>query len=135
MLQAIPHFNSEGRIVSVNFRNVSSPLPRFIETFVDAGYMDMYPVMKAFVEVGYQGTMILDHTPKFSHSPARDSDHDHPGYYSLAAPLRLTTQGHQWWPRQSPKFSHSPARDSERAYAIGYMRALMERAEAELNVD
>jgi mannonate dehydratase len=94
MFQAIRHFNSEGRIVIVNFRNVSSPLPRFTETFVDAGYMDMYPVMKAFVEVGYQGTMILDHTPKFSRSPSRDS---------------------------------------ERAYAIGYMRALLERAEAELS--
>jgi len=115
MLQAIPHFNSEGRIVSVNFRNVSSPLPRFIETFVDAGYMDMYPVMKAFVEVGYQGTMVLGHTPKFSRSPAGGSDHDHPAYYALAAPLQRL------------------ARDSEMAYAIGYMRALMERAEAELN--
>jgi len=96
MFQAIPHFNSEGRIVCANFRNVSSPLPRFTETFVDAGYMDMYPVMKAFVEVGYQGTMILDHTPKFSRSPSRDP---------------------------------------ERAYAIAYMRALVERAEAELNLD
>ncbi|MCK5642506.1 MAG: mannonate dehydratase [Gammaproteobacteria bacterium] len=96
MFEAIPHFQNQGKIVIVNFRNVSSPLPRFTETFVDAGYMDMYQVMKAFVEVGYQGIMILDHTPKFSRSPSRDS---------------------------------------ERAYAIGYMRALMERAEAELNVD
>jgi len=96
MFQAIPHFNSEGRIVIVNFRNVSSTLPRFTETFVDAGYMDMYPVMKAFVQVGYQGTMILDHTPKFSRSASRDP---------------------------------------ERAYAIAYMRALVERAEAELNLD
>ena len=117
MFQAIRHFNSEGRIVIVNFRNVSSPLPRFTETFVDAGYMDMYPVMKAFVEVGYQGTMILDHTPRFSRTPAGDSDHDHPGYYSLSASLQRL------------------ARDSERAYAIGHMRALLERAEAELNVD
>ena len=115
MFQAIPHFNSEGRIIIVNFRNVSSPLPRFSETFVDAGYMDMYPLMKAFVEVGYQGTMILDHTPRFSRTPSRDSDDDHPDYYALAAPLRRI------------------ARDSEKAYAIGYMRALMERAEAELN--
>ncbi len=117
MFEAIRHFNSEDKIVIVNFRNVSSPLPRFTETFVDAGYMDMYPVMKAFVEVGYQDTMILDHTPRFSRTPFGDSDDDHPGYYALDAPLQRL------------------ARDSERAYAIGYMRALMERAEAELNVD
>jgi mannonate dehydratase len=93
MFEAIPHFQNQGKIVIVNFRNVSSPLPRFVETFVDDGYADMYPVMKAFVEVDYQGTMILDHTPKFSRSPSRDP---------------------------------------ERAYAIGYMRALLERAEAEV---
>jgi mannonate dehydratase len=93
MFEAIPHFQNQGKIVIVNFRNVSSPLPRFVETFVDDGYADMYPVMKAFVEVNYQGTMILDHTPKFSRSPSRDP---------------------------------------ERAYAIGYMRALLERAEAEV---
>jgi len=55
-----------------NFSNVSSPLPCFTETFVDDGYMDMYPVMKAFVEVGYQGTMILDHTPRFAGGPSKD---------------------------------------------------------------
>jgi hypothetical protein len=60
------------------------------------GYMDVYQVMKAFVEAGCQSTVILHHTPKFARSPARDT---------------------------------------EREYAIGCMRALMERAEAELNAD
>ena len=92
MLQAIRRFNDEGRILIVHFRNVSSPLPRFVETFLDNGYMDMYEVMRTFVEIGYQGTLTLDHTPKL----ARGS-----------------------------------GRDAETAYALGYMRALMERAVAE----
>jgi mannonate dehydratase len=93
VLEGIRHFQREGRILIVHFRNVSAPLPSFSETFLDNGYMDMYRVMKTFCEVGYQGTMTLDHTPRFA------SGHEGAGT----------------------------------AYAIGYMRALIERAEAELN--
>lgn len=56
------------------------------------GHMDMYQAMRVFYESGYEGTMTLDHSPRFA-----------PGYEG-----------------------------AETAYAIGYMRALMQRAEAEL---
>lgn len=92
MLEAIRYFHEQRKIFIVHFRNVSSTLPYFIETFLDNGYMDMYEVMKVFCEIGYDGTMILDHSPHFA-----------PGF----------DQG------------------TGTAYAIGYMRALMERAEAE----
>lgn len=95
MLEAIHAFQAQGRILITHFRNVSAPLPRFTETFLDNGYMDMYQVMKAFVESGYTGTLILDHSPKFA------------GEY---------------------------AQGSGTAYAIGYMRALMERALAEIKL-
>jgi len=36
-----------GKLFKVHFRNVHAPLPHFVETFVDNGYMDMYKVMKA----------------------------------------------------------------------------------------
>jgi mannonate dehydratase len=93
MLEGIRTFGADGRILIVHFRNVSAPLPRFVETFLDNGYMDMYRVMKTFYEVGYRGTMILDHSPRFA------------GPYATGAGA---------------------------AYAIGYMRALMERAAAEI---
>jgi mannonate dehydratase len=93
MLGAIRYFQEQGRIFIVHFRNVTNTLPYFVETFLDNGYMDMYQVMKIFVEIGYDGTMILDHTPQFA------------GDYALGGGT---------------------------AYAIGYMRALIERAEAEL---
>ena len=82
-------FTADDRILIVHFRNVTAPLPAFTETFLDNGYMDMYRVMKTFVQAGYRGTMILDHSPKFV------------GEY---------------------------AKSGGTAYAIGYMRALMERA-------
>ena len=92
ILEAICYFHEQRKIFIVHFRNVSSPLPQFVETFLDNGYMDMYEVMKTFCEVGYDGTMILDHSPQFA-----------PGF----------------------------AQGAGTAYAIGYMRALIERAEAE----
>lgn len=95
LLEAIRYFYEQDKILIVHFRNVSATLPRFVETFLDNGYMDMYQVMKVFCEVGYNGTMTLDHTPQFAE-----------GY----------------------------AQGTGTAYAIGYMRALVERASAELDI-
>jgi mannonate dehydratase len=94
IFEGIRAFTAEDRILIVHFRNVTAPLPVFTETFLDNGYADMYRVMKTFVQDGYRGTMILDHSPKFA------------GEY---------------------------ARGGGTAYAIGYMRALMERALDELS--
>ena len=94
MLAAIEHYLREKRILIVHFRNVSAPQPTFTETFLDNGYFDMYQAMKALVAGGYDGTIILDHTPEFA------------GDYHLGAGT---------------------------AYAIAYMRALIERAEDELS--
>ena len=93
ILEGIRTFHAQRKIFIVHFRNVSAPLPRFTETFLDNGYMDMYQIMKLFCEIGYDGTMILDHTPKFAASMGAGSGI---------------------------------------AYAIGYMRALTERAEDEM---
>jgi mannonate dehydratase len=51
------------KIWKLHFRNVSAPLPHFVETFMDNGYYDMYQVMKAAREVNFDGIIILDHTP------------------------------------------------------------------------
>ena len=65
VLEGIRDFQSDGRILIVHFRNVSSQLPVFEETFLDNGYFDMYQVMKTLVESGYAGTVTYDHTPHF----------------------------------------------------------------------
>ena len=63
LLETIQYFGSRGKIFKVHFRNVNAPLPHFVETFIDDGYMDMYKVMRAFCEVNYNGGMIPDHIP------------------------------------------------------------------------
>ena len=44
----------------------AAPLPHFVETFPDDGYMDMYQVMKALREVRFNGTMVPDHVPQLA---------------------------------------------------------------------
>ena len=66
VFEMIKDFGSRGKIVTVHFRNVSSPLPRFVETFLDDGYTDMYQVMKSLREVGFNGTIVPDHVPKIT---------------------------------------------------------------------
>jgi mannonate dehydratase len=63
VLETIRYFGKRGKLFKVHFRNVDKPLPHFVETFVDDGYMDMYKVMRALCEVGFAGAVIADHIP------------------------------------------------------------------------
>ena len=62
VVETIHYFGAQ-KIWKIHFRNVSAPLPHFVETFMDNGYMDMDKIMKALVEIKFDGIMILDHTP------------------------------------------------------------------------
>jgi mannonate dehydratase len=64
VFEMIRDFGGRGKIFEVHFRNVSSPLPRFEETFPDDGYMDMYQVMKTLREVRFDGAAEPDHVPQ-----------------------------------------------------------------------
>jgi mannonate dehydratase len=61
--EMIRYFGAE-KIWKIHFRNVSAPLPHFVETFMDNGYYDMSKIMDALVEVRFDGIVILDHTPE-----------------------------------------------------------------------
>jgi len=56
-------FFGANKVWKIHFRNVSAPLPHFVETFMDNGYYDMYKIMKALRDVNYDGIVILDHSP------------------------------------------------------------------------
>jgi len=72
-VEAVRAFGPRKKIFKVHFRNVSSPLPKFRETFVDNGYMDMYQVMKALREQGFDGIVIPDHVPGGGYPAANSS--------------------------------------------------------------
>ena len=66
VFEMIRDFGKRGKIFEVHFRNVSAPLPHFVETFPDDGYLDMYRVMRALREVGFRGAMEPDHVPELA---------------------------------------------------------------------
>ena len=59
----IRDFVAAGKVFIVHFRNISAPLPHFVETFIDDGYQDMSAVLEEFHHAGYRGTLSLDHFP------------------------------------------------------------------------
>jgi mannonate dehydratase len=65
VLETIRYFGERKKIFKVHFRNVDRPLPHFVETFVDDGYMDMYKVVRALRKVNFDGVAIPDHIPGF----------------------------------------------------------------------
>jgi mannonate dehydratase len=73
VVEMIRLFGPKKRIFKVHFRNVSSPLPKFKETFVDEGYLDMYQVMRALREANFDGIVIPDHVPGGGFQPVNDS--------------------------------------------------------------
>lgn len=58
---AIRYFASRKKLFQVHFRGTSSILPHYHETFIDDSYYDLYKIMKALVEVRYEGIATLDH--------------------------------------------------------------------------
>jgi len=66
VFEMIRDFGARGKICDVHFRNVSAPLPHFVETFPDDGYLDLYQVMKTLREVGFNGAMEPDHVPQLA---------------------------------------------------------------------
>lgn len=69
ILETISYFGNLGKIFKIHFRNVDQPLPHFVETFIDNGYMDMYSVMRALREVDFNGVLIPDHIPMMAGDP------------------------------------------------------------------
>ena len=61
--EMIRYFGECKKIAYVHFRNVSSPVPRFNEEFINTGYVDMYRTMKIYHEVGFDGVFVDDHVP------------------------------------------------------------------------
>ena len=58
------NFVKRKKIFKIHLRNVTQPLPHFVETFMDDGYGDIYMVLKSLKEVEFDGVIIADHIPR-----------------------------------------------------------------------
>jgi mannonate dehydratase len=64
VFEAARAFAKMDKLWKIHFRNISTPIPHFVETFVDSGYTDMYKLMKTLYEVDFRGALIADHVPE-----------------------------------------------------------------------
>ncbi|HEC43712.1 MAG TPA: D-mannonate dehydratase [Bacteroides sp.] len=64
VFETIKYFGERKKIFKVHLRNISQPLPHFVETFMDDGYGDIYKVLKSLKEVDFDGVIIADHIPR-----------------------------------------------------------------------
>ncbi len=63
VFEAARAFAKMGKLWKIHFRNVSAPIPNFVEAFVDGGYTDMKKLMRTLVDVDFRGILIADHVP------------------------------------------------------------------------
>ncbi|MFO1033236.1 MAG: mannonate dehydratase [Hyphomicrobiales bacterium] len=87
----VRRFARAGRIGYIHFRNVKGKVPRYVETFVDEGDIDMAEIVRILRDENYQGVLIPDHTPA----------------------MNCAASWH-----------------AGKAFALGYMRALVQNADA-----
>ena len=53
-----------GAIGYIHFRNVRGKVPRYHETFIDDGDIDMAEIVRILRDEGFDGVMVPDHTPE-----------------------------------------------------------------------
>ncbi len=66
VFEAARAFAKMGKLWKIHFRNVTSPIPYFVETYIDNGYTDMYKLMRTLVDADFRGNLIADHVPAMS---------------------------------------------------------------------
>ena len=52
------------RIGYIHFRNVRGAVPKYVETFIDDGDIDIVEIVRILRDEGYNGVLIPDHTPE-----------------------------------------------------------------------
>lgn len=76
VIDAIYHFGRQNKIAFAHFRAVSGQMPKFDEVFMDEGDTDMFAAMQAYKDVGFDGPMRADHTPRV----VGDNQYAHRGF-------------------------------------------------------
>jgi mannonate dehydratase len=66
VFEAARAFAAMNKLWKIHFRNVSSPVPDFVEAYVDGGYTDMKKLMRTLVDVDFRGILIADHVPQMA---------------------------------------------------------------------
>jgi mannonate dehydratase len=79
VLEMIEYFGRRKKLFVIHFRNVDATLPKFRETFLNDGYMDMYKIIRKLAETGFDGVLSADHVPSTA-GPGRAGEAYTTGY-------------------------------------------------------
>ena len=63
VLEAIDYFGRQGRIFYVHLRDVRGDAENFTECFLGEGNMNIFQVVRALQQAGFNGLLIDDHVP------------------------------------------------------------------------
>jgi mannonate dehydratase len=63
---AVDQYSRQRRIGYVHLRNVTGKVPRYRETFIDDGEVDVLRVLEILQRNGFEGVIIPDHTPQMA---------------------------------------------------------------------
>jgi len=66
LYDAVDLYSKQHRIGYVHFRNVAGKVPRYHETFIDDGDIDMLRVLTILRRNGFEGVLIPDHAPQMT---------------------------------------------------------------------
>lgn len=63
---SVEEYSRQKKLAYVHFRNVTGKVPRYRETFIDDGDIDMLRVLRILKQNRFAGVLIPDHTPQMS---------------------------------------------------------------------
>jgi mannonate dehydratase len=63
---AVESYSRQGKLAYVHFRNVRGKVPRYQETFIDEGDIDLRRVLRILKRNGFEGVLIPDHAPQMT---------------------------------------------------------------------
>ena len=58
--------HGQGRIAYVHLRNVHGTVPRYHETFIDDGDIDIVEALRLYSASGFDGIVVPDHAPELN---------------------------------------------------------------------
>ena len=102
-------------IAYIHFRNVRGKVPRYRETFIDDGDIDMAEIVRILRDEGFDGVMIPDHTPELACSAPWHAGMAYALGYMRALVNTADSLGPAWsagGPRAEPPTNHNHDRRS-----------------------
>src|ERR1700685_1400514 len=90
--EAVDRYSRQGKIAYIHLRNVAGKVPRYRETFIDEGDVDMIRILSFLHGNGFDGVLIPDHTPQMSCSAPWHAGMAHTLGFMLAAKAMVDSQ-------------------------------------------